>query len=247
MFPRVMISSLNPDWSLTIYNASSSPYTLQVMTIVAACFVPIVLLYQGWTYWVFRKRVSATVPGVLACDRGRSEPRPKAAPGGPRRQGPPGAGSRGGTGGWRRDRAPGPLPERVDRRGIRRRPRTARRARTSRRVPPRERGSSRPRRRARSRCRQGFEGRQGEAPRSGIRERARAWPGEPLVGADRRPHEQPRRGGRGARRLLRPVSPEPRARTARPTGAARLRLPARPPHGHHLRADRPSDPRSSCS
>lgn len=57
MFPRVLISSLNPDWSLTIYNASSSPYTLQVMTIVAVCFVPIVLAYQGWSYWVFRKRV----------------------------------------------------------------------------------------------------------------------------------------------------------------------------------------------
>jgi cytochrome d ubiquinol oxidase subunit II len=59
MFPRVMISTLNPEWSLTIYNASSSPYTLQVMTIVALIFVPVVLAYQGWTYWVFRKRVSA--------------------------------------------------------------------------------------------------------------------------------------------------------------------------------------------
>jgi cytochrome d ubiquinol oxidase subunit II len=58
LFPRVMVSSLNPDWSLTIYNASSSPYTLQVMTIVAVIFTPIVLIYQGWTYWVFRKRVS---------------------------------------------------------------------------------------------------------------------------------------------------------------------------------------------
>lgn len=57
MFPRVMISSLNPLWSLTIYNASSSPYTLQIMTVVAVVFVPIVLLYQGWTYWTFRKRV----------------------------------------------------------------------------------------------------------------------------------------------------------------------------------------------
>jgi cytochrome d ubiquinol oxidase subunit II len=57
LFPRVMISTLNPVWSLTIYTASSSPYTLQVMTVVAACFVPIVLAYQGWTYWVFRKRV----------------------------------------------------------------------------------------------------------------------------------------------------------------------------------------------
>ncbi len=58
MFPRVMISSLNPDWSLTIYNASSSQYTLSVMSIVALIFVPIVLAYQGWTYYMFRKRIS---------------------------------------------------------------------------------------------------------------------------------------------------------------------------------------------
>lgn len=57
MFPRVMISSLNPDWSLTIYNASSSPNTLTVMSIVALIFVPLVLIYQGWSYWVFRKRI----------------------------------------------------------------------------------------------------------------------------------------------------------------------------------------------
>lgn len=57
LYPRVMVSSLNPDWSLTIYNASSSPYTLRVMTIVALVFVPIVLLYQGWSYWIFRKRI----------------------------------------------------------------------------------------------------------------------------------------------------------------------------------------------
>ena len=58
LFPRVMVSSLSDAWSLTIYNASSSPYTLKVMTIVAVIFVPIVLVYQSWTYWVFRKRVS---------------------------------------------------------------------------------------------------------------------------------------------------------------------------------------------
>jgi cytochrome d ubiquinol oxidase subunit II len=57
LFPNVIISSLDPGWSLTIYNASSSPYTLRVMTIVAVIFVPIVLLYQGWTYWVFRERI----------------------------------------------------------------------------------------------------------------------------------------------------------------------------------------------
>jgi len=57
LYPRVMVSSLNPDWSLTILNASSSPATLKLMTIVAVICLPIVLIYQGWTYWIFRKRV----------------------------------------------------------------------------------------------------------------------------------------------------------------------------------------------
>ena len=59
LFPRVMISSLDPALSMTIYTASSSPYTLQVMTVVALIFVPIVLVYQGWSYWVFRHRLEA--------------------------------------------------------------------------------------------------------------------------------------------------------------------------------------------
>lgn len=58
LYPRVMVSSLNPDWSLTVTNASSSPYTLTIMTIVALVFVPIVLAYQAWNYWVFRARLS---------------------------------------------------------------------------------------------------------------------------------------------------------------------------------------------
>jgi cytochrome bd ubiquinol oxidase subunit II len=58
MFPRVMISSLNPAWSLTIYNSSSSPYTLTIMSFIALIFIPIILVYQGWTYWMFRKRVT---------------------------------------------------------------------------------------------------------------------------------------------------------------------------------------------
>ncbi|MEU6661687.1 cytochrome d ubiquinol oxidase subunit II [Streptomyces sp. NPDC046821] len=57
MFPDVMPSSLNPAWSLTVSNASSSPYTLKIMTWCAAIATPIVLLYQSWTYWVFRKRI----------------------------------------------------------------------------------------------------------------------------------------------------------------------------------------------
>ncbi|GAA1970308.1 cytochrome d ubiquinol oxidase subunit II [Catenulispora subtropica] len=57
LFPIVMPSSLNPGWSLTVRSASSSHYTLTVMTVVACVFTPLVLLYQGWTYWVFRKRI----------------------------------------------------------------------------------------------------------------------------------------------------------------------------------------------
>lgn len=57
LYPDVLVSSLNHAWNLTIYNASSSPYTLTVMTVVALVFVPLVLVYQGWTYWVFRGRV----------------------------------------------------------------------------------------------------------------------------------------------------------------------------------------------
>lgn len=60
LYPRILISSLDPAFNLTITNAASSPYTLKVMSIVAAVFVPIVLLYQIWTYWIFRKRVETT-------------------------------------------------------------------------------------------------------------------------------------------------------------------------------------------
>lgn len=58
LFPRLMVSSLQAEWSLTIYNAASTPYTLSIMTVAALCLVPVILLYQGWTYWIFRKRVS---------------------------------------------------------------------------------------------------------------------------------------------------------------------------------------------
>jgi cytochrome d ubiquinol oxidase subunit II len=57
LYPRVMVS--RPDFanSLTVQNSSSAHYTLAVMTVVAAICVPLVLLYQGWTYHVFRARV----------------------------------------------------------------------------------------------------------------------------------------------------------------------------------------------
>lgn len=60
LFPDVMPSSTDPANSLTTTNAASTPYTLSIMTVVAAVFTPLVLIYQGWTYWVFRQRVSVS-------------------------------------------------------------------------------------------------------------------------------------------------------------------------------------------
>ncbi|MCR2783854.1 MULTISPECIES: cytochrome d ubiquinol oxidase subunit II [unclassified Microbacterium] len=57
LFPNVMPSTTDPAFNLTIENASSTDYTLTIMTWAAVIFLPLVLLYQGWTYWVFRKRV----------------------------------------------------------------------------------------------------------------------------------------------------------------------------------------------
>lgn len=57
-FPVVLPSTLNEAFDLTISNASSSDYTLGLMTVVAAFGLPLVIAYQAWTYWVFRKRVS---------------------------------------------------------------------------------------------------------------------------------------------------------------------------------------------
>lgn len=60
LFPYVMPDADRGPASLTIYNAASSDYTLKIMTIVALIFTPIVLIYQAWTYWVFRKRISSS-------------------------------------------------------------------------------------------------------------------------------------------------------------------------------------------
>jgi len=57
MFPDVMPAT-DPAYSLTIRNASSTDYTLTIMTWVAVILTPLVLAYQGWTYWVFRKRLT---------------------------------------------------------------------------------------------------------------------------------------------------------------------------------------------
>ena len=62
LFPRVMISTTNAAYSLTVNNTASPPYTLKVMTVVAVIFFPCVLVYQAWGYHIFRKRLS--VPRV---------------------------------------------------------------------------------------------------------------------------------------------------------------------------------------
>jgi len=63
LYPHVLPSTTDPAFSLTTTNAASTPYTLQIMTWVAVAFTPIVLAYQAWTYWVFRKRISrASIP-----------------------------------------------------------------------------------------------------------------------------------------------------------------------------------------
>ncbi|HEY2494550.1 MAG TPA: cytochrome d ubiquinol oxidase subunit II [Paenibacillus sp.] len=58
LFPRVMISSINDAFSLTITNAASGQYSLKVMSIVALTLLPFVLGYQVWSYFVFHKRVN---------------------------------------------------------------------------------------------------------------------------------------------------------------------------------------------
>lgn len=58
LFPDVMPTTLAAGDSLTTTNAAATAYTLKIMTIVAVVFTPVVLVYQGWTYWVFRRRLA---------------------------------------------------------------------------------------------------------------------------------------------------------------------------------------------
>ncbi|OBI54200.1 cytochrome d ubiquinol oxidase subunit II [Mycobacterium sp. E796] len=59
LYPNLVPSTLNSQWSVTIYNASSTPYTLKIMTWVTAIMAPLTVVYQAWTYWVFRQRISS--------------------------------------------------------------------------------------------------------------------------------------------------------------------------------------------
>jgi cytochrome d ubiquinol oxidase subunit II len=58
LYPNVMVSSTNPAYNLTVHNTASGAYSLKVMTVVVIIFLPVVLAYQTWTYYVFRRRVS---------------------------------------------------------------------------------------------------------------------------------------------------------------------------------------------
>jgi cytochrome d ubiquinol oxidase subunit II len=82
LYPNVMVSSTNPAYSLTVHNTASAPYSLKAMTVVVVIFLPLVLAYQTWTYYVFRRRVSREqfMQGT-----------PPAVPPAPAQQGPSGA------------------------------------------------------------------------------------------------------------------------------------------------------------
>jgi cytochrome d ubiquinol oxidase subunit II len=57
LYPRVMVSTLGPANDLTVHNVSSAPYALKVMTVITVVFLPAVIAYQAYTYWVFRHRL----------------------------------------------------------------------------------------------------------------------------------------------------------------------------------------------
>lgn len=101
LYPHVMVSSTNPAFSLTVHNSAAPPYSLKVMTVIALVLLPIVLAYQAWTYYVFRRRISdrdfrpappapqppepATVPAQPGAQEGASA-RPASATTGPTRR-----------------------------------------------------------------------------------------------------------------------------------------------------------------
>jgi cytochrome bd ubiquinol oxidase subunit II len=70
MYPNLLPSTLNPEWSVTIYNGSSTAYTLKIMTWASLTLLPLVIGYQAWTYWVFRRRISAeAIPASIGLAR----------------------------------------------------------------------------------------------------------------------------------------------------------------------------------
>ncbi len=64
LYPRVLVSSIDPVYNLTIMNSASGEYTLKIMSIIALIFVPIVIAYQAWSYWIFRKRITSDLENL---------------------------------------------------------------------------------------------------------------------------------------------------------------------------------------
>ncbi|MBV9204374.1 MAG: cytochrome d ubiquinol oxidase subunit II [Actinobacteria bacterium] len=88
LYPNVMVSSTNPAYNLTVHNTASGGYSLKVMTVVVIILLPVVLAYQTWTYYVFRRRVSrsefqppAAPPGAAPQPEPEPAPQPAAPPG----------------------------------------------------------------------------------------------------------------------------------------------------------------------
>ena len=85
LYPNVMVSSTNPAYNLTVDNTASGDYSLKVMTVVVIIVLPVVLAYQTWTYYVFRRRVSRSEfqpPAPAAAEPEPTHPSsPTAAPG----------------------------------------------------------------------------------------------------------------------------------------------------------------------
>jgi cytochrome bd ubiquinol oxidase subunit II len=110
LYPRVMVSSTNPAYDLTVHNTASPPYTLKVMTVVALVLLPVVLGYQAWTYYVFRRRITdqhfrPQPPPVPAAATTVPAGTSQAAARGTQRRGAQRHGW-GLPGGWRRPRGP---------------------------------------------------------------------------------------------------------------------------------------------
>jgi cytochrome d ubiquinol oxidase subunit II len=83
LYPNVMVSSTNPAYNLTVNNTASNPYSLKAMTVVVLIFLPVVLAYQTWSYYVFRRRVSRdefVTELPPASDRTPGAPAPTSAP-----------------------------------------------------------------------------------------------------------------------------------------------------------------------
>jgi cytochrome d ubiquinol oxidase subunit II len=75
LYPNVMVSSTNAAYNLTVYNTASPPYTLKIMTVVTVILLPVVLAYQAWTYYVFRRRVSRADFHAATASENTTEPR----------------------------------------------------------------------------------------------------------------------------------------------------------------------------